>query len=89
MCRSELESSQEFQRLIQEEDTHILIITDYYQVYGPFPSDGIRVCMYQPCKLDTLLFQIECTYLFDHLDPVYVFVRLDGQYQLIVITDPS
>ena len=38
--------------------------------------------------LASLLFQIQCTDMFAHFDPLYVLIRPDGMYQLVVVTPP-
>lgn len=84
MSRSELESSREFQRLVKEEDKQIAIITDYDQIYGPFPKGGFFNYKFQPCTLDILLYQIKCANSY-RIDPLYILIRQDGQYQLIAV----
>lgn len=83
--RDELESNEEFQRLVREDGKNIVILEDGVHVYGPNPK-----YMYFPLidtyrTIDDLLDAISSTDLYDYLDPLVVKILSTGTYCLCVL----
>jgi len=84
----DLESNEEFQRLIKEEGKNIVILKNATALlHGPqqkYARPFLKICS----TVNQLLFDIKRPDRYGYFDPTYVLPMPDGRYCMIVITDP-